>query len=574
MGRATIDNDLGFGQYRVSLDFGQDTLTAKIAALQARIADLEAEQATLESNVTQAQSDVLTAQSNLNSAISSYRASIEAGGSTGKSEVQAATRLALAAQILLQDATSALKRNKFEIAEAQSRAEYLEGFNLTETRDVWCADYTLEASGSVATAEVPGEADAIVIVPGADAPVDADGAATARPAQESHQFYFNYAILPGWQKFSPTYRFGQITAIDRENDTCDITLEAATSSAQDLSVNQSDTLTAVPIEYMTCDAAAFEVWDYVLVRFEGASWSSPKVVGFKEEPRPCAPAQISFFLEEIFPEGSATQVYEVGQQVGSAPLGWVIDPTPDDPLDGIEETIQTLSYGGHTKAIKNYTNDPVSNVVVNFIAPTPPYDDDQGSGDPTVVDVFVHGDVRIRFDRAYSADRISSAGWQFGFLPTLRVNYREATHGASFDMAPIVGNNVTAFLSGNVAIKQPAYNVSPALFVWEGEEELGYGPDNPAVERDVLVGTSETESFLNRWVDSNNVERLPDPTTLSNFIKSMYSPPSEILIDVGDGVDVQYQLRYIGPVPAAFGQSNPLEVYDRMYATYIRKDLA
>lgn len=57
--------------------------------------------------------------------------------------------------------------------------------------------------------------------------------------------------------------------------------------ASDTWKNYTRRLDAVPIEYMTCNAAAFADGDRVVVEFTNQSWSSPKVIGFLESPQPC-----------------------------------------------------------------------------------------------------------------------------------------------------------------------------------------------------------------------------------------------------------------------------------------------
>lgn len=47
------------------------------------------------------------------------------------------------------------------------------------------------------------------------------------------------------------------------------------------------TLTSVPIEYMNCHGAAFEVNDRVVVEFSGVNRASPKVIGFADNPAVC-----------------------------------------------------------------------------------------------------------------------------------------------------------------------------------------------------------------------------------------------------------------------------------------------
>ena len=159
---------------------------------------------------------------------------------------------------------------------------------MTEARDAWCADLTEDATGYVATLEIPGESDLILIAPGGRTPVLAtDGYLRSRSLMAPWQAYFNAAILPGWQKFKPTYRWGTITALDKDADTATVVLADARSSAQRLSVNQASTLVNVPVEYMECNSDAFEIGDNIVVKFIGQDWSAPRVIGFLDNPREC-----------------------------------------------------------------------------------------------------------------------------------------------------------------------------------------------------------------------------------------------------------------------------------------------
>jgi hypothetical protein len=162
-------------------------------------------------------------------------------------------------------------------------------FNPVERRGAWCVDFTEDApAGSyVATLEIPGESALILVAPGARPWTQQDGILTAREIMSPEQAFLNAAILPGWQKFKPTYRWGTIASMDAEAETCTVTLASAVSSAQSLAVNQTTTLRDVPIEYMECGASVFEVGDRVVVQFIGQNWATPKVVGFLDNPRPC-----------------------------------------------------------------------------------------------------------------------------------------------------------------------------------------------------------------------------------------------------------------------------------------------
>jgi hypothetical protein len=141
-------------------------------------------------------------------------------------------------------------------------------------------------------------------------PVISDGFLLAREIMSPAQAYFNAAILPGWQKFKPTYRWGTITAINYDADTANVTVASATSSARSLNVNQGTSLVNVPVEYLDCDADAFEVGDRCVVQFVGQDWSDPRVIGFLDNPKPCIAwprVRVLFGLSGTFTVGSGTR---------------------------------------------------------------------------------------------------------------------------------------------------------------------------------------------------------------------------------------------------------------------------
>jgi hypothetical protein len=109
-----------------------------------------------------------------------------------------------------------------------------------------------------------------------------------QPTQSSspEAVFFNKSLLPGFQKWKPSFRLGVITAI-YDNDLCDVTLEDATSSQQDLNINQHKLLTNVRIKYGSCNSGAFAVNDRVVVEFSEREQDRPTVIGFEDNPKPC-----------------------------------------------------------------------------------------------------------------------------------------------------------------------------------------------------------------------------------------------------------------------------------------------
>lgn len=158
---------------------------------------------------------------------------------------------------------------------------------------MWCADYTLDLTAGtvVGTADIPNQRQQQNIVAGFEGNAIYSGArdGISRPALASGpgNLYYNWAILPGWQRHYPLYRYGTITALDIDNDLCWLDVDAATSTEQGINVNVWHSLSAVPIDYMDCNADAFAIGDHVLISFDGQKWEAPRVVGFAENPKEC-----------------------------------------------------------------------------------------------------------------------------------------------------------------------------------------------------------------------------------------------------------------------------------------------
>ena len=240
MGKGTIVNHIADGQYNVTVNYNRVDLTAAIAVLEAR--------ETLLIDAIAAETDDL------------------------KKELL-----------------------RLQLVSVQKRIEYLEDTDhvpADDTITAWCADLTTDLTGGVGLIEIGREqANGVNIQPGFEGnavfDADRDGQLTPLMAQDPAATFYNLAMLPGTQKWKPTYLYGEITTIDYDLDTCSVTLDAVTSSQQGLNINQAYAIDGVPIDYMTCNSRAFEVGDRVLVQFEGYSWDAPKVIGFESEPKPC-----------------------------------------------------------------------------------------------------------------------------------------------------------------------------------------------------------------------------------------------------------------------------------------------
>ena len=182
------------------------------------------------------------------------------------------------------------------------KKEYLQN-NMPEdpTVSAWCADLTEDITGNVGTIEVPGERGIVQIQPGYENNstynATRDGQLQPSIASTPEATFYNLAMLPGWQKWKPTYRYGVISNIDTDANTCNVKLDEIKSSQQNLDINQELNLTGIDVSYMNCDSIAFEDGDNVLVKFVGQTWTGAQVVGFKDNPKAC---EYEFYIRPTF----------------------------------------------------------------------------------------------------------------------------------------------------------------------------------------------------------------------------------------------------------------------------------
>lgn len=294
MGRATIVSGGADGRYTINLDYGTAQRDAMVAKLTATINELETRKAWQQELVDGFQGGLESLQPEFDALVTEYvalsranpqdRAAMDAK----KAQLDKKTAEIIKQQAWLDSSKADLGMTEAGIKAATAERGAIQTAEVSERRQAWCADLTETAAGAVATLEVPGESALILIQPGAPAPTAIHGALTAREIQSPGQVFWNAAVLPGWQKFKPTYRWGTITALDQNADKCTVELAEARSSAQRMNVNQAGTLKNVPIVYMSCNASAFEVGDRVIVGFTDNDWTMPKVLGFVDHPRACA----------------------------------------------------------------------------------------------------------------------------------------------------------------------------------------------------------------------------------------------------------------------------------------------
>lgn len=285
MGKATITGGGANGLYNISIKYDNARAKARLDAINSQIDQLNntlIPQALDNKNIAQAQHQV--ALNYLNSYLASVTPEQFDPAISGQLTVQA-----MKTKSVYDEANKAYKQLLLQKTGLEKEKTKLQNAPEDEAAQAWCADFTEDLTGDVGVIDVGYEDKDIRIIrphaiEGAGYNAASDGIISSFFNHTAHQLYTNRAYLPAMAKWKPRYRTGSITSLT--GDTCNVSLDPYNSSQQTLDINQSTSLTDVPIQYMTCNGAAFEVGDSVVVDFS-LEWATPRVVGFVSNPRSC-----------------------------------------------------------------------------------------------------------------------------------------------------------------------------------------------------------------------------------------------------------------------------------------------
>jgi hypothetical protein len=552
MGKGTITGEIGDGKYNVEIDTGSAALAARVAKLNAEIVEWQAEKVTADAFLVAELAKGPPLLANIDALIGAYKTATSTG--EGVEEALVAVNAAVVARaewnLSIFSAGAPADQLASLIAQAQKDIATLNGFDVTSNASLWCADFTLEADGECGIIEVPGESKTLLIVPEALAPTIDDGEVVARPVQDSAQLFYNLAILPGWQKFKPTYRFGTLAAIDYDGDTGSVTLETAYSSAQNLNVNQTGFLSNVPIEYMTCNAAAFDNGDQVVVKFTGQDWAAPKVVGFKSNPKPCGAYKLAFLI------GAQAQT--------------IIPPTVGAPTG---DEILTITYP--SPGLRVYERQYTANTRL----PWPP-----ASG---VNNQSLYNSIHLRFSVAWKLERQTDTYFE-NFHRSL---YREASSGEYTTMEAVppssgfgyivecllndvvaghkIGTSNVTIVPGTDPYGQPipAIGVGTSLlevYNWTQAQNSGYGPGYYPVGLDFDLCTSKMLDTYPSVPRVISIYELGTPDRVNQYQLESIGPPALMANGVNGNVPNQQIPNFFnGTVNSKAIQSLSMAIYKR-----------
>lgn len=372
MGKARIISEQGEGRYTIEIIEARERAESAKNQAQSRISERRADIVGLESDISAARLAVDRAAGDQADAIVAYRAgNMEIGELSGYTQ-------AVGEAARLRDSLLSQKRSKnMLIASDETLIARVNSLPALRQMQAWCADYTEELSGEVGTAEVPGEIGQVIIKPGFEESNNwtaGDGAMQPALAGTPAGTFYNLAMLPGWQKWRPTFRVATITAID--GDQCAIDLDSA-SSSQGFGVNAESSYSDVPILYMECNGDAFEEEDRVLVAFAG-NVDGPTVVGFESEPKTCCtpevlgaspdvstPWDVAKEFGDAIVESSTSRWRIVDNDTGAVFASGGVEKNEDvggyrlsGLPDGVELERETDGYVGYEARFHSYTQSP------------------------------------------------------------------------------------------------------------------------------------------------------------------------------------------------------------------------
>lgn len=286
MGKAVIVSHAGDGLYNVKLQFDVEQIQARKTYLTQQQTELTERLASLITEVNSKKAALAEALTALNQYVEDTPPGVYISDPT---ELNRLTRAGFEAKTDLELSQRLKARANLDLLSVKKELASIEKYGKAELdQQAWCAEYATDLAGPVGTIEVDYEraADGSVIIQPAPSAHDParDGLLAPPITQSVHQLYTNLAYLPAAAKWKPRYRLGTLTG--KAGNRGEVLLDAEFSSQQHLAINQSDTLSDVPIQYMSCDGDAFEVGDRVLLAFAG-DWSTPTIIGFAHHPREC-----------------------------------------------------------------------------------------------------------------------------------------------------------------------------------------------------------------------------------------------------------------------------------------------
>jgi hypothetical protein len=308
MGKGMIVENLLYGKYKITRTYSTDYVALikgwgkKIETSDAKLAELKKSKDTLQDKIKALQYQLEV----VSKAIPLDKSKVD----KAKADVNKGLADLLAANASI--ASESLKRLGLDQQLLKVKASQIEA---AKVKEVWCATYSnqFKIGDKVDTIEIDDQSSLTLIAPEGTALIP--GQLKRTDMGLPCETFYNAAMLPGMQKWRPRYKFGKITAINKVLNTCSVALEETSiwvsnamkglteearkttristliddKSAITTVMPIDKTMKEVPIDYLKCNVAVFNVGNEVVVEFTGRKTAAPRVIGFRSNPRPCLP---------------------------------------------------------------------------------------------------------------------------------------------------------------------------------------------------------------------------------------------------------------------------------------------
>jgi hypothetical protein len=309
MGRATILQSLGAGQYHVRVEFDNAAVDAKLAAIDTKLTEITAKLAELAT----AKADKLALFNSASDALNAYIAITPTDSIIADpSALNTLTAALYKARLAYDKAAHDEKRAKLQKTGLEKEKEYLEKYCPADFETTaWCPQFNESLTGTVQTIEIDYllERDVITNQIRRDTgfwlvdPVNHFNPVNTQLqhplASSAHANWFNLAIAPAVQRDAPRFRVATIIdaaahriQFDGQYDTEEFTTRLANEAPIFPAFNgvQQEFYTDARFLYPCADI--YEDGDRVIVEmapYDIAPFKTPTVVGFYSNPRQCSP---------------------------------------------------------------------------------------------------------------------------------------------------------------------------------------------------------------------------------------------------------------------------------------------
>jgi len=283
MGKGTILSGGSDGYYFIESNYDYRRIAAQLNVVFANLAAVDIE-------ITTETASTATLQAEAGAALTALDAVIDDPSSTEK-QIQDAVLFATEQSAIYEDSLYKLRLARLKKVSFEKELAELSSVTALRTIYAWCADLTETLTGVVELAEIAGDKDqGIIIAPGfsdsASYTEAEDGILQEHKANYGSAPYYNFGLYTHVEYWRPRYRLATVTSVNYLDDVVDLTLIDSESS-DGINLNQTPSLTDVPVVYMDCASAVLIPDDIVLVEYVGRNLATPRVIGFKENPRAC-----------------------------------------------------------------------------------------------------------------------------------------------------------------------------------------------------------------------------------------------------------------------------------------------